>query len=85
MTYSVISLVGLQSQLLLGEELLLPQLLDLLSEDLLGRCGGVNAVCLDGDEHATTLLQEELSVQSNDTSLVRLSNTEEENKLALAL
>lgn len=76
-TYSVISLVRLQSELLLGEELLLPQLLDLHGEDLLRWRGGVNAVGLDGDEHTTTLLQEELGVQGDDTSLVGLGNTTE--------
>lgn len=74
-TYSVISFVRLQSELFLGEELLLSQLLYLHSEDLLGWRGGVNAVCLDGDEHTTTLLQEQLRVQGDDTGLVRLGNT----------
>lgn len=75
MTYGVISLVRLQGELLLGEELLLPQLLDLHGEDLLSGRSRVNAVGLDGDEHAASLLQEELSIQSNDSGLIRLSNT----------
>lgn len=74
-TYGVISFVGLQSKLLLGEELLRPQLLDLHSKNLLRWCSRVDTVGLDGDEHATALLQEELGIQSDDTSLVRLGNT----------
>lgn len=74
-TYSVISLVGLQGELFLGEELLRPQLLDFLGEDLLRWCGGVDAVCLDGDEHATALLEEQLGVERNNTGLVGLGDT----------
>lgn len=75
LTYSVISFIGLKGELFLGEELLRPQFLDFRGEDLLWWCGGVNAVRLDGDEHATTLLEEHLGVERNDTGLVRLGNT----------
>lgn len=71
----MVSFVWLQSELLLGEELLLAQFLDLHGEDLLRRSGGVNAVGLDRDEHTTTLLQEQLGVQGNNTGLIRLGNT----------
>lgn len=58
-----------KSQLLLGEELVLTELLDLGSEDLLRGSSGVNARSLDRDEKTTTLLQEELGVDADNSVL----------------
>ena len=58
-----------KSQLLLGEELVLTELLDLRGEDLLGRSSGVNARSLDRDEKTTTLLQEELGVDTDNSEM----------------
>lgn len=74
-TYSVISFIGLKGKLFLGEELLRPQLLNLLGENLLWWCGRVDTVRFDRNEHATTLLEEELGVEGNNSGLVRLRDT----------
>jgi hypothetical protein len=58
-----------KSQLLLGEELVLTELLDLRGKDLLGRSSGVNARSLDRDEKTTTLLQELLGVDTDNSVL----------------
>lgn len=58
-----------KSQLLLGEELVLTKLLDFGSEDLLRGSSGVNARSLDGDEETTTLLQEQLGVDTDNSML----------------
>lgn len=68
-----------KSQLLLGEELVLTELLDLRSEDLLRGSSGVNARSLDRDEETTTLLQEELGVDT-DNSVVYVSVKFTENQ-----
>ena len=49
-----------------------------MGEHLLRRRSAVNTVGLDGDEHTTTALQEETSIQSDDTGLVRLGDIGED-------
>jgi hypothetical protein len=75
----VITLEGLQSQLLLGLDLLLTHLLDLTGEDNLSSGCGVDTAGLDGDQNTTTLLEEHVSVQTDDTGLVRLGNVGEDD------
>ena len=66
----MITLERLQSQLLLGLNLLLAHLLDLTGEDDIGSSGTVDTAGLDGDENTTLVLEEHVGVQANNTSLV---------------
>lgn len=70
----VVSLEGLQSQLLLGLEAGLLHLLNLSREDLGSGGSGVDAVSLDGDDEAAALLEEILSIEGEDTALIGLSD-----------
>lgn len=47
---------------------------DFTSKDLGGGCGRVDTVCLDGDNDSTAVLEEVVSVESNDTCLIGLSD-----------
>ena len=49
-------------------------LLDFAGKDNLSRCRRVNAGCLDGNEDVSAVLEEVVSVQGDDTSLIRLSD-----------
>lgn len=71
---TVISLVRLQGQLLQRLDSLLSQLLNLSGEDSLGIDSRVNTVGLDGDDDTSLVLQEQVGVQSNNTSLIWLSH-----------
>lgn len=74
------SVVGLtKSKLLLGNKLVLTELLDFAGKHLLrGRCA-VNAGRLDGDEKTTTLLQEQLGVDTDNSGLIGLGNIGEDD------
>lgn len=76
--HSVVSLEGLQGELLLGLQPLLTHLLHLAGEDSLGSGRAVNAVGLDGNDNTTAVLEEQMGVQADDTSLVRLGNIGED-------
>lgn len=75
----MITFERLQSQLLLGLDPLLSHLLDFAGENNLRLGGTVDTVGLDGDDDTTTLLEEHVSVQANNTSLVGLGNIGEDN------
>lgn len=70
----MVTLEGLEGQLLLGLDLLLTHLLDLTSKDNVGRGRTVDTVGLDGDNGTTAILQEHVGVETNDTGLVGLGN-----------
>lgn len=74
----MVSLEGLESELLLGLDALLPELDDLACEDGLGGSGGIDTVGLDGDEDTTSNLEEQVGVETDDTGLVRLGNIGED-------
>jgi len=57
--HGVVTLKGLERQLLLGLDAHFPQLGDFLCEDGFGRGGRVDAVGLDGDDDAAADLEEE--------------------------
>lgn len=76
---TVITFERLQSQLLLGLDPLLSHLLDFAGENNLRLGGTVDTVGLDGDDDTTTLLEEHVSVQTNNTGLVGLGNIGEDN------
>lgn len=76
---AVVTLERLESQLLLGLNLLLTHLLDLLSEHNLGLGCAVNTVGLDGDNDTTLSLEEHVGVQSNNTGLIGLGNIGEDD------
>lgn len=71
---TVVTLERLEGQLLLGLNLLLAHLLDLLSEHNLGLGCAVNTVGLDGDNDTTSILEEHVGVQSDNTGLIGLGN-----------
>ena len=73
----VITLIRLEVDLLDRSESLLTERFDLLGENLLRRHGRVNAACLDRDAEVTTVLDEHGSVQTEDSSLIRLGNIRE--------
>ena len=75
----MITLEGLQGQLLFGLDLLLAHLLDLTGEDDLGGSRGVDTAGLDRDQDTTTILQEHVGVQADNTGLVRLGNVGEDD------
>lgn len=70
----MVTLEGLEGQLLLRLDLLLTHLLDLLSEHNLGLGCAVNTVGLDGDNDTTLGLEEHVGVQSDNTGLIGLGN-----------
>eukprot|EP00955_Chlamydomonas_euryale_P004875 52082-Chlamydomonas_euryale.AAC.9 len=72
--HGMVALVRLQSDLLLGLELQLLQLLHLAREDRLGRGGRVNAARLDGDDKVAAVLQEVLCIEADNTGLVWLGD-----------
>jgi hypothetical protein len=74
----VITLERLEGELLLGLDAHLPQLGDFLSEDGLGCGSRVDTVGLDGDDDTTADLQEETSVETDDTGLIGLGNVGED-------
>jgi hypothetical protein len=76
--HGVISLERLKGELLLGLDALLPELLDLASEDSLRRGGGVDTAGLDGDHDTTTNLEELVGVETDDTGLIGLGNVGED-------
>lgn len=76
--HGVISLERLQGKLLLGLDALLPKLLDLASEDGLGRGSGVDTAGLDGDHDTTTNLEELVGVETDNTGLIGLGNVGED-------
>lgn len=74
----MVTLEGLQSQLLLRLDLLVTHLLDLTGEhNLRGSCA-VDTVGLDGDQSTTAILQEHVGVETDDTGLVGLGNVGED-------
>ena len=74
----VVTLVGLQGELLRGLELLLLQLLDLPGKHSLGGDGGVDAGRLDGDDEVAAGLEEVLGVEGDDARLVGLGDVGED-------
>jgi hypothetical protein len=76
---TVVSLEGLQSQLLLGLDLLISHLLDLAGEHNLRLGCAVDTAGLDGDDDTTARLEEHVGVQADNTGLVRLGNVGEDN------
>jgi hypothetical protein len=75
----VISLIWFQSQLFLGLDTFFLELLNFTSEDG-GRINSrVNAGSLDGDDNVTIVLQEVVSIECDDTSLIRLGNISKDN------
>lgn len=56
-----------KGELLLGEELVFPELLDLAGKDLLRGRRAVDTAGLDGDQETTTRLEEELRVNADNT------------------
>lgn len=74
----MVTLEGFKGKLLLGLDAHLPQLGDFLGEDGL-RCGSrVDTVGLDGDDDTTADLQEETSVETDNTGLIGLGNVGED-------
>ena len=76
--HSVVTLERLKRKLLLGLDAHLPQLGDFLCEDGFGRGGGIDAVGLDGDYDSAANLEEEASVETDDTGLIGLGNVGED-------
>jgi hypothetical protein len=76
--HGVITLERLEGELLLGLDAHLPQLGDFLSEDSLGCGSRVDTVGLDGDDDTTANLQEETSVETDNTGLIGLGNVGED-------
>ena len=74
----MVTLVGLQSDVLVALHVALLELLDLALEDLLGGDGRVNAVGLNRDDEVAAVLQEVLRIQRDDTRLVRLRDVSED-------
>lgn len=73
----VITLEGFKSQLFLGLNLLFLKLLDLTGKDLGGINGRVNAGGLDGNDNMTRVLEEVMGIDTDDTSLIGLSDISE--------
>jgi len=76
--HGVISLEGLKGKLLLGLDALLSHLLHLTGEDGLGGSSRVDTVGLDGNKNTTADLQEQVSVETDDTGLIGLGNIGED-------
>ena len=66
----MVSLEGLESQLLLGLDALFPELVDLGGKNGSGSCGGIDTAGLDGDYDTAALLEEQMGVQADDTGLI---------------
>lgn len=75
----MVTLERLKGQLLLGLDLLFTHLVDLIGEDNLGLGRTVNTVGLDGDDHTSLVLQEEVGVVTDDTGLIGLGNIGEDD------
>lgn len=76
---SVVPLVRLQCQLLLWLDTLFSHDVDFTGKDLCGGCGGIDTVCLDGNDDSATVLEEVVGVEGNDTCLIRLSDIGEDD------
>ena len=74
----MITLEGLQRQLLLGLDALLAELLHLAREHGLGRRGRVDTVGLDRDYNTTADLEELMCVETDDTGLIGLCDVGED-------
>lgn len=74
----VISMIRLHGELLLGSEIVLLELLDLAGVDCFRGCSGINTVSLDGDDEPTVDLEEHLSVQGDNSSLIGLGDVTED-------
>jgi hypothetical protein len=70
----VITLVRFQGKLFPRLDHLSLELLHFLSKDGLGRCRRVDTAGLDGDDDVSLVLQEVVSVQTDNTSLIGLGN-----------
>lgn len=70
---TMVSLERLESQLLQRLHTLLTHLLYLASKDSFGCSSRIDTVCLDGHDDSTADFEEEMSVQADNTSLIRLS------------
>mmetsp|Transcript_17504 Transcript_17504/g.44785 ORF Transcript_17504/g.44785 Transcript_17504/m.44785 type:complete len:348 (+) Transcript_17504:77-1120(+) len=77
--HGVVSLVGLERDLLERLEVFLFQALHLFGEYGLGRGGRVDAVGLDRDDAVPLVLEEEVRVERYDARLVRLRHIGEDN------
>jgi len=72
--HGMVSLVRLQRDLLDGFEVVFSQRLDLAGEYLGRRGNRVDTTRFDRNHGMTTVFEEVMSVHSNDTSLIRLSD-----------
>jgi len=71
---SVVTFIGLQSDLFTGLESLLAEFVHLAGKDSLRGGSGIDTVCFDTDNEVTSALQEMMSVDSHDTCLIRLGH-----------
>lgn len=76
---SVIPFVRFQSELFERLEHLFLEFLDLRGEDNLCGGGRIDTVGFDGDYDMAAVLQEVMSIESDNTSLIRLGNISEDN------
>ena len=74
----MISFVGLKSQLLDWSEFLLSQFLDLGSVDDLWRLGTVDTRGFNRNDKVSSVFNEHVGVEAEDSSLIRLSNVSED-------
>lgn len=72
--HGVVTLERLERKLLLGLNAHLPQLCDFLCEYGFRRRGRIDTVGLDGDDDTSADLQEQTSIKTDNTSLIRLGN-----------
>lgn len=70
----MITFVGFQGQLFLRLDSFLSQLLNLSGEDGFGLDSRVDTVGLDRDDNTTAVLQEQVGVKTDNSSLIRLGN-----------
>ena len=73
----MVALVGLQGDLLERLDLCLPEGLDLAGEDSFWRNGRVDTARFDGDDDVTAVFEEVFGIETDDTSLVGLSDIRE--------
>jgi len=76
---NVIALIRLECHLVDGAELLLSQDLHFVGVNHLGRGGGVDARCLDGDHEVAAVLHEHGGVESKNTGLIGLGDIGEDD------